>query len=207
MKQTENENKSIFVHIDLIDNMSWQDACTHSDTILITSSRDDTFNIRSKFQQFKNVAHLINYEFDEKYIEIMMRNEITTVVLLPNKNHDTLAISLINAGFTVKILKMTVTHILDTTESELLKYINRSKGYYMHWFECISKKSDIIVNTTGLEIEIINLISKLDFNKLNHVQFNYWLIQMIQLDNGCGEPLLFNLIQRATINTYNNKTN
>lgn len=203
MNQTENEDKSIFVHIDLIDNMSWQDACTHTSIILITSSRDDTFHLRSKFQQFKNVAHLAKYEFNEKRIEIMKQNKIETVVLLQVKGYNELAVALINNGFSVKILEMSVTNILDGTESELLKHINRSKDYYIHWFDIISKKTDIIVNTTSLEIEIVNLIRKLDFSKLDHVQFNYWLIQMIQLENGYGEPLLFNFIRRAVITTYN----
>jgi len=207
MKQAVNEDKSIFVHLDLIDSMAWQDACTHTNIILITSSRDDTFFLRSKFQQFKSVAHLANYDFDEKYIEIMEQNGIEIVVLLPTENYTTLAISLINVGFTVKILEMTITDILSGTSSELSKHINRSKDYYIHWFEKISKKTDIIVNATGLEMEIINLIRKLDFNKLNHIPFNYWLIQMVQLDNGCGEPLLFNFIQKSVITTYNNKTN
>lgn len=203
MKQTEGEDKSIFVHLDLIDSMAWQDACTHTNIILITSSRDDTFFIRSKFQQFKNVAHLANYEFDGKYIEIIKQNGIETVVLLPIENYDILAISLINVGFTVKILEMSVTDILNGTSSELSKHISRSKCYYAHWFGKISNKTDIIANTTCLEMEIVNLIRKLKFEKLNHVPFNYWLIQMIQLEN-FGEPLLFNLIQKAIINTYNN---
>lgn len=207
MKQTESEDKSIFVHIDLIDNMSWQDACTHTSIILITSSRDDTFHIRSKFQQFKNVAHLAKYECDEKYIEVMKQNGIETVVLLPTENYDTLAISLINVGFTVIILEMSVTDILDGSANELSKRISKSKDYYTHWFEKISKKTDIIVNVTGLEIEITNLIRKLDFNKLDHIPFNHWFIQMLQLENGYGEPLIFNMVQKAIITTYNNKTN
>lgn len=207
MNKNESEDKSIFVHIGLIDEMSFQDGCANTDTILITRSRDDTFNIRSKFQQFKNVAHLINYEFDSKYIEAMEQNGIETVVLLPTENYDTLAISLINVGFTVNVLEMAVTDILSWTSSELPKQISRSKGYYTHWFDKIAKKTDIIANPTGLEIEIINLIRKLDFNRLDHVPFNHWLIQMVQLENGYGEPLLFNLIQKSIITTYNNKIN
>jgi hypothetical protein len=203
MEKTKNEDKSIFVHLDLIDEMAWKDACINTNSILIVPSRDDTLNIRSKIQSFRNIAHLSNYEFSEKYLQIMIDNGIETAILLPVKDYDTLSIKLINKGFTIKILEMNIADLSNSNCNDLCKYISRSKSYYLFWFEHLSRQNDFITNPSSLEIELASLIRKLDFTKLDHIQFNNFLINMIQLEN-LGEPLIYNFLKKGVINTYNN---
>lgn len=204
MEQTKNEDKSIFVHLDQIDDMAWTDSCSDTNLLLITANRDDTFNIRSK-TKYKNVAHLFNYELNQSRVNLMVKSKIETVVLLPIENYDALAISLINNGFTIKVLEMKASDIINSNINDLCKYISRSKQYYSFWLEHLSKQNDFITNPSSLEIELTTLIHKLDFTKLDHIQFNIFLINMIQLEN-LGEPLIYNFLKKSIINTYNNKT-
>lgn len=192
--------KNIFVNLEVLDEMIWQDATTNTKVLLILDSRDDVFNVKSKIK-YKYVSYFPKYEINNKFLNTLKESKIENIVLLPLNSYDFLSIELINNGFNVTILDITTKEILLKNLEELTKVINnKTKSYYDHWLENLSRKSDFIANPTGLEIKITNLLKQLNFENLNHIPFNTWLTQTIQLDNGCGEPLIFNLMKKSIIN-------
>ena len=199
MNNKSNEN-NIFVNLDVLDEMIWTDAISNTNTLFLLNGRDDVFNVKSTIK-YKNVTYFPRYEINDKFLTILNESKIKNIILLPAHNYKNLSIELINNGFIVAILNLTIAEVLSKNIDELTKLINnKTQSYYNYYFENLSRKKDIIANPQELEDELIDLISKLKFNHLNHIPFNIWLTQMIQLDNGCGEPLIYNLLKKALTN-------
>jgi hypothetical protein len=198
-----NEN-DIFMHVNLIDKVIWEQSTANTDTIIILPARDDTYNIMSK-TKYKSVSHFANYQINADHLTILKKSKVETVILLALPNYQELAITLINNGYTVIILNQSIKEITCSTTDGINKSIKtKSTPYFDYIYSDFAKSNDIITFPAKLENFITQLIEKIDFNCSDHIPFNNFLIRMIGLDNGCGEPLLFNLIKKSLINTLNN---
>ncbi|MEL7641523.1 MAG: hypothetical protein AAGU21_17960 [Solidesulfovibrio sp.] len=198
-----NEN-DIFMHVGLIDKVVWEQSTSNTDTIIITPSRDDTYNIMS-LTGYKSVSHFANYEINEDHFTILKKSNVENIVLLALPNYQELAIELINSGYSITILNQTTKELINSTKDEINKSTKtKSMPFYEYLYTEFAKCNDILTFPSNLENFLTQLIDKIDFNSANHIQFNRFLIHMIGLDNGCGEPLLFNLIKKSLINTINN---
>jgi hypothetical protein len=199
------KDNDIFMHVNLIDKVVWEQSTLNTDTIIITSSRDDTYNIMS-LTGYKNVSHFTDYKMNKDHFAILKKSKVENIILMPLPNYQELAIELINCGYSLTVLNQTTKELINSTTDEINKTIKtNATPYYEYIYTEFAKCNDILTFPSKLESFLTTLIDKIDFNSTNHIQFNRFLIYMIGLDNGCGEPLLFNFIKNAIIDTYNSK--
>jgi len=193
------KENDIFMHVDLIDKVVWEQSTSNTDTIIITSSRDDTYNIMS-LTGYKSVSHFTNYKINKDHLAILKKSNVENILLFEFSNYQELAIELINSGYNITILNQPTKELINSTKDEINKSIKtKSTPYYDHIYTEFAKANDTLTFPSKLEIFLTQLIEKIDFNRLNHIPFNNFLIRLIGLDNGCGEPLLFNLMKKSLI--------
>ena len=127
-------------------------------------------------------------------------------MLLELPNYQELAIELINYGYTVIILNQSIKDIASSTTDQIQKSIKtKSTPYFDHIYSEFAKSNDVLTFPAKLETFMAQLTEKIDFNCADHIPFNRFLMHMIGLDNGCVEPLLFNLIKKSLITTLNKR--
>ena len=198
------KENDILMNLVLIDKIVWEQSTANTDTIIILPSRDDTYNVMSK-TGYKSVSHFANYQINADHLTILKNSKVETVILLALPNYQELAIELINYGYTVTILNQSIVDITNSTIDKIHKSIKtKSTPYFEFIYSEFAKSNDILTFPAKLESFLTQLLEKIDFNRADHIPFNRFLIHMIGLDNGCGEPLLFNLIQKSLINIVNN---
>lgn len=198
-------NDNLFEYVSTIDKMILDDALIDATRILILSTRDDVFKVKSSLA-FRPVIYFDNYEFNDRHAKSMHKAGIDEVVLIPLDGYEQLAIKLINAGFSVKILNMRTNEILKSTSDALTKSISKStKSYYDFSFDefCINHSDSLLSNPALLENKVVELIESLNFQKIDHVSFDCWLNMMIGKQDAYYAPILFNMLKTAVIKTYN----
>ncbi|MYL82456.1 hypothetical protein GTA51_04795 [Desulfovibrio aerotolerans] len=199
------KENDIFMNLGLIDKIVWEQATSDTETIIIMPSRDDTYDVMSK-TGYKSVSHFANYKINNDHIDILQKSKVETIVLLSLPNYQELAFKLINEGYTIVILNQSIKDITNSTIDSIHKSIKtKSTPYYDYIYSEFARSNDVLTFPAKLESFLTQLIEKIDFNRANHIPFNNFLIHMLGLDNGCGEPLLFNLIKKSLITTLNKR--